>query len=300
MPANVALDSSFERLIDLQSEPERIATGFVFTEGPVWDRRDSSLTFSDIQGNTLYRWTEAGGAEVFRRPSGEANGNTLDRQGRLITCEHANRRVSRTLPDGTVETIASHYQGKLLNSPNDAVCAANGDVYFTDPPYGLRRPDGSFAPQELPYSGVYRISAADGALTLLAEDFVRPNGLVISSDQRTIFIDDTQAHVVRAFDLTPNGLRNGRLFADVSRGDIIGLPDGMKMDLEGNLYVTANTAEGVWVFAPGGRHVGFIGVPEPPANLAWGGDDWKTLFITARSSVYRLRMKVAGQPVGPN
>lgn len=176
--------------------------------------------------------------------------------------------------------------------------STNGDLYFTDPPYGLRRPDGTFGPREVPFNGVYRVAADDGSLTLLVDDFVRPNGLVISNDGRQMYVDDTDRHEVRRFDLTSAGrLANGRLFADVCYGETQGRPDGMKLDTEGNLYVTANTAEGVWVYAPDGTLLGFLGVPEPPANLGWGGPGNRTLFITACTSVYRLGMKVSGQPL---
>ena len=298
MSATVVHDARLQALADPAATAEKIAGGCIFTEGPVWDHRDSSLIFSDVRGDTMYRWTEAGGQEVLRRPSGVANGNTYDRAGRLVTCEHRNRRVSRTLSDGRVETVVSHYEGKRLNSPNDIVGAPNGDLYFTDPPYGLRRPDGTFGPQEIPFNGVYRIAAADGSLTAVAEDFERPNGLVISNDGRQLYVDDTERHHVRVFDLGADGrLANGRVFVDVSHGETTGRPDGMKLDARGNLYVTANTAEGVWVYAPDGTLLGFIGVPEPPANLAWGGPDNSTLFITANTSVYRLQMKVSGQPL---
>jgi len=298
MAGIVAFTPELQRLVDLDAPVEKIASGCVFTEGPVWNSREGSLTFSDIPGQTLYRWTEGGGQTVLRSPSGGANGNTLDRQGRLVTCEHANRRVSRTAADGSVETIASHFDGKRLNSPNDVIPCANGDLIFTDPPYGLRQPDGSFAPQEVLFNGVFRWSARDGSLRVLVDDFVRPNGLVLTADESRLYICDTQLHHVRVFDVAADGsLADGRVFADVSREDLIGRPDGMKIDSEGNLYVTANTPEGVWVYDPSGRHLGFIGVAESPANCAWGGQDWRTLFVTAQTSVYRLRMKVAGQRV---
>ncbi|MBI3330145.1 MAG: SMP-30/gluconolactonase/LRE family protein [Nitrospinae bacterium] len=173
-----------------------------------------------------------------------------------------------------------------------------GDIYFTDPPYGLRQPDGSFVGQELDCYGVYRCSPADGRLTLLIDDFVRPNGLVLNAAETQLFICDTERHHVRVFDMGADGtLRNGRVFVELTHADLVGRPDGMKMDVEGNLYVAGSTPEGLWVFNPEGRLIGLIGVPEGPANLAWGGVDWKTLFVTARTSVYRIPMKVAGMPV---
>jgi sugar lactone lactonase YvrE len=298
MSPTVIHDARLRALVDPVTAAEKIAGGCIFTEGPVWNRLDNSLIFSDIQGDTLYRWTADRGQEVFRHPSGQANGNTYDQTGCLVSCEHQNRRVSRTLADGSVETLVSHYEGRRLNSPNDVVSAPSGDLYFTDPPYGLRQPDGTFAAQEIPFNGVYRLAAADSGVTAVATDFERPNGLVISNDGRQIYIDDTHRHHVRLFDLgADGGLTNDRIFADVSHGETTGHPDGMKLDVQGNLYIAANTADGIWVYAPDGALLGCIAVPEFPANLAWGGPDNTTLFITARTSVYRLQMKVPGQPM---
>ncbi len=274
---------------------ERIATGFRFTEGPVWHARERALVFSDVYGDAMHRWTEAGGSTVLRKPSAQANGNTYDRQGRLVTCEHASRRVSRTLADGTIETVVSHYEGKRLNSPNDLVCARNGELLFTDPPYGLRQPDGSFAGEELPFRGVYRWS---GALQLIADDFELPNGLALSADESRLYVADTGRAHLRVFDVAGDGsLRNGREFARLRHGESVGRPDGIKLDVNGNVYVAAHIPKAIWIFSPAGEHLGFIEVPEAPANLAWGGDDWRSLFVTANTSVYRLRMDVAGLPV---
>jgi gluconolactonase len=298
MSDTVVLDARLEALVDPAATPEKIAGGCVFTEGPLWSHRDNTLTFSDVRGNAMYCWSEATGQQVYRKPSQVSNGNTWDREGNLVTCEHEGRRVSRTYPDGRVETVVGRFEGKLLNSPNDVVGATNGDLYFTDPPYGLRQPDGTFAPGEYGVNGVFRISASDGSLTLVVDDFERPNGIVISLDGRQMYIDDTDRHHVRLFDIgADGGLGNGRVFADITHGSTVGRPDGMKLDSQGNLYVTANTAEGVWVYAPDGTLLGFIGTPEGPANCAWGGPDNRTLFITACTSVYRLQMKVSGQPI---
>ena len=294
----VALDNRLAELIDLDAQPQQIASGFVFTEGPLWHPRERHLTFSDVRGDAMYRWSESGGTAVFRKPSSVANGNTWDREGNLVSCEHEGRRLSRTKADGSVETIVSHFDGKRLNSPNDVICLANGDLVFTDPPYGLRQPDGNFGPQEVPFQGVFRWVAAAGAVTALVTDFNRPNGLVISDDGRTLYVCDTDQHQVRAFDIGSDGsLSNGRLFVDVQHGDAVGRPDGMKLDSLGNLYVAANTMEGIWVYSPDGELLGLIGLPETPANLAWGGDDWRTMFVTASTSVYRLPMKIPGQAV---
>jgi gluconolactonase len=271
----------------------------VFTEGPLWHPKERHFTFSDVRSKTMHRWTESGGTKVFRGSDGAGpNGNTWDRKGNLITCEHDNRRVSRTKADGTIEAVVDRFDGHRLNSPNDVICTRNGDLCFTDPTFGLRGPDGAIVGQEYPFPGVFRYSPSSGTLRVLADDFQAPNGLVLTDDERTMYICDTRLHNVRVFDVAADGsLSNGREFVDVSRGDTTGRPDGMKLDSRGNLYVTANVAEGLWVYAPDGTLLGLIGVGESPANCAWGGDDWQTLFVTANTSVYRLRMKVAGQPV---
>jgi sugar lactone lactonase YvrE len=295
--AVVALDQRLNNLVDPNVEVEQIATGYVFTEGPVWNSKDKSVIFSCIRTATQYRWTEATGAVVYRQPSDEANGDTYDLQGNLITCEHKGRRLSITKPGGKPETLVDNYKGRKLNSPNDVVCMANGDLLFTDPNYGLRQPDGTFLPGELSFNGIFRLQPS-GELTLLNAEFDAPNGLVVTDDQKTLLVDDTRHSWVRGFAIHDDGsLHNMYHFCDVKHGDTVGRPDGMKLDSQGNLYVTANTAEGLWVYDKTGTLLGFIGLPESPANCAWGGDDWQTLFVTAQTSVYRLRMKVAGQKV---
>lgn len=269
-------------------EPERIATNLQFTEGPVW-HPDGYLLFSDIPANRIYRWEPGKGLTVLREPSGNSNGLTLDREGRLIACEHGNRRVSRTEADGRVVSLAERYQGKRLNSPNDVVVRSDGSIYFTDPPYGVQPEQ-----RELDFQGVYRL-APDGTLTLLVGDFERPNGLCFSPDEKVLYIADTARRHVRAFEVLPDGsLGKGRIFADVSTAppSLVGGPDGMKVDEEGNLYVT-NT-DGVWVISPEGKHLGTIITPERPANCAFGDADRRSLYITARTSVYRVRVKVPG------
>jgi len=264
---------------------EKVASGFQFTEGPVW-HPEGFLIFSDIPANRIVKWTGPNKVETFRKPSGNSNGLFFDLKGRLIACEHGNRRVSRTELDGKVITLADKYQGKRLNSPNDAVVKSNGSIYFTDPPYGIRPPQ----KKELPFNGVYRISP-DGKLTLLAKDFNRPNGIALSPDEKTLYVADTAGGHVRAFDVQPNGtLKGGRLFCNVPG------PDGMAVDVKGNLYVTS---AGVAVFNPNGKKVGEIKIAERPANCCFGGPDNKTLFVTARTSLYRIRLKVAGLKVGP-
>jgi len=297
--AVVALDSRLNDLVDPNVQVDQIATGCVFTEGPLWDPRDDSLIFSDVRTGIMRRWTKDG-VQVFREKeqSGIANGNTWDKDGNLLTCEHSGRRVSRTLRDGSVETLAGKWGDKRLNSPNDVLCAANGDVLFTDPTYGLRQPDGSIAGQEYPHPGVCRLSAEKGTLQMIAKDFAAPNGLALTEDGSKMYICDTREQHIRIFDVTHDGLlENGRVFCEAKHGEHQGRPDGMKLDSQGNVYLAANSPEGIWVFDPQGKLLGFIGVGESPANLAWGGEDWQTMYVTAQTSVYRLRMKVPGQPV---
>jgi sugar lactone lactonase YvrE len=298
----VAFDNRLWDLVNLDAKVEQLASGFEFTEGPVWDNQRNSLVFSDVRARRVYRWSEHHGTELIRDASGGANGNAFDPRGHLVTCEGANRRMTRTNAGGAIEVIADRYDGKRFNSPNDVVCSRVGDVLFTDPPYGLRGPDGVIHGQELPFNGVFRISGRNGDLSVLADDFDRPNGIALSVDQTQLFVADTARQHVRAFDLSTEGrLTNGRVFVEEIRGQTVGTlaagPDGMKFDSRGNLYVAANTAEGVWVYSADGEGLGSIGLPEPPANLAWGGSDRQTLFITARSSVYGVRMNIPGPPV---
>lgn len=283
---------SFQRLAPVL---ERVATGFTFTEGPVW--RGEDLLFSDIPNSRTIRYRplpEGPEITTFRTPTGNANGLTLDRQGNLLCCEHSGRRVSRVDGQGAVEMVVDNYQGKRLNSPNDLVVRSDGSIFFTDPPYGLR---GGTEGKELPVNGVFRVDPR-GTLHLLVDDFERPNGLAFSPDEKTLYVDDSARRHIRAFDVARDGsLANGRLFCELHpRGDEQGVPDGMKVDQEGHVYCTGPA--GVWIFDPTGRLLGRVVMPEVPANLAWGDADWRTLYITARSSLYRIRMQVPGVPVG--
>jgi len=283
---------NFNDIVPKDSKLEKIATGFVFTEGPIWDASQGCLFFSDIPANKMRKWTEAKGIEIFREPSGKSNGLTLDKQGRLIACEHANRRVSRTEKDGAIVTIADNYDGKKLNSPNDVVVKSDGSIYFSDPPYGLTADFGNLGEQELPFQGVYRLSADGKTLTLLTDEFYRPNGLAFSPDESLLYIDDSENVFVRVFDVKPDGtISNGRMFAEL-KGTEPGTTDGMKVDSKGNVYVTG--PGGIWVYDPSGEKLGRIDVPEVAANIAWGDKDWKTLYITGSTSVYRIRLSIEG------
>ncbi|MGV2826556.1 SMP-30/gluconolactonase/LRE family protein [Myxosarcina sp. GI1(2024)] len=283
----LATKKNLEKLLDSNERLELVAENFEFTEGPVW-HPDGFLLFSDVRANTIYQWQPKQTAQVFRHPSGKANGNILDRQGRLVTAEHENRRVSRTEKDGTVITLASHYQEKQLNSPNDLAVRSDGSIYFSDPPYGVKSEQ-----EELGFYGVYRI-ARDGKLTLLVDDFVRPNGIVFSPDETKLYINDSQRRHIRVFEVEPDGtLGNGRVFAKLESSGERGAPDGMEVDVEGNLYSTG--PGGVWIFAPSGELLGKIPVPEAATNLAWGDSDRQTLYITANTSVYRIRLNIAGR-----
>jgi gluconolactonase len=281
---------------------EKIADGFQFTEGAVWDSRVGCLLFSDIIGNRIYRWTPGAGVSVWREPSGMSNGLTLDREGRLCACEHGNRRVSCTEADGTVTLLAERFEGKRLNSPNDLVFRSDGTLFFTDPPYGLTPPYGMEGQQaELDFHGLFRLTPA-GTLIPDCKDFDRPNGLSLSPDERILYVADTSQYHVRCFDVAPDGsLSGGQVFAEL-RGEGGGRPDGMKVDARGNLWCTG--PGGVWVFCPEGEHLGSIRVPErQTANVAWGqsghsaDEPWTWLYMTSHVSVYRLHVSAPGLPV---
>ncbi|MBD3183043.1 SMP-30/gluconolactonase/LRE family protein [Candidatus Poribacteria bacterium] len=285
----------FSDIVPEDSKLERLVTGFEFTEGPVWDTVQKCLFFSDIPGNKIYRWENGKGLNLFREPSGKSNGLTFDKQRRLVACEHANRRVSRTEEDGTVITIADSFNGKKLNSPNDVVVKSDGSIYFTDPPYGLTADFGVLGEQELPFQGVYRLSADGENLQLLVDDFEKPNGLAFSPDESLLYIDDTDGINIRVFDVNDDGtISNSRAFTEIS-GDEEGNVDGMKVDSQGNVYVTG--PGGIWIFDPDGNKLGRIDIPEVSANMAWGDDDWKTLYITASTSLYKIQLGIKGIPV---
>ncbi|WP_137930471.1 SMP-30/gluconolactonase/LRE family protein [Mesorhizobium comanense] len=271
---------------------ERLATGYGFIEGPVWHPYEKWLVFSDIPAGRMHRRLASGAIELFREPSGMANGNTLDRQGRLVTCEHATSRVTRAEPNGTTTILATHYRDRQLNSPNDIVVATGGSIYFTDPSYGRVEFYGVPRPQELSFQGVYRIDGDGGRLTLLADDFVQPNGLCFSLDESRLFVNDTERGHVRVFGVEANGDLNGGAVWAVTEGDEPGSPDGMKIDSRGNLYCTG--PGGIHVFDASGELLGVIATPEYCANFTFGDDDFRSLYIAASTSLYRLRVRVPG------
>ena len=295
---------ALEGLVAADAPLERIAGGLAFTEGPLW--RGDHLLFSDIPNKRIARWRRLPeGPELTTFARGCSNGLTLDRQGRVLAAEHDGRRVSRVAEDGTRTTLAERFQGKRLNSPNDIVVKSDGAIYFTDPPYGVHagtvgkpRPPKWWAEpmpgKEQPCNGVYRLDAG-GALTLLVDDFVLPNGLAFSPDERVLYVDDSERKHIRAFDVRSDGtLANGRVLLDMSSSDP-GVPDGFKVDLEGNIFCTG--PGGVWVCRPDGELLGRIILPELPANLGWG-EDGSALFATARTSVYRLPTQTRGAVPG--
>ena len=281
-------------LIPADANVERLATGMQFTEGPVWHACGGFLVFSDIPADQMKRWSPIDGLTDYRVPSGKSNGLTYDRQGRLLACEHANRRVTRTEADGSISVIASHYQGKRLNSPNDLIVKSDGSIYFSDPPYGLGEAFSEPAEQEQPGNGVYRLSPDGKTLTVLVDDFDRPNGLCFSPDESLLYVDDTARMHIRVFQVQADGgIDKGRLFAEENGEG--GVPGGMKVDVRGNVYLTG--PGGIWIFSPQGEHLGILKVPEGAANLAFTGPQWRTLIITATTSIYRVECKVPGIPV---
>ncbi len=289
------MDIRHERLaqvIDTDAELDQVVSGYEFLEGPVWHPKEKHLIFSDIVGNTMYRWSAEDGASVFRKPSNMANGNTYDRRGRLLTCEHATSIVTRSESNGSTEIMASHYQGKELNSPNDIVVKRDGGIYFTDPNSGRGPHYGVQREQELPFQGVYRLDPEERALTLLVDDFSKPNGLCFSIDETQLFVNDSDRNHIRVFDVQPDaGLTNGRVWAEtIAEGE--GVPDGMKIDKDENLYCCG--PGGIHVFDKNAESLGVIRMPEQAANFAWGDDDLRSMYITASSTVYRLRTSIPG------
>ncbi len=285
-------DERLRDIVDDNAELEQLETSFDFTEGPVWNHVEQHLTFSDMPGDHMRRWTQFGGITTFRLPSNKANGNAYDRSGRIVTCEHATSRVTRTEADGSITVLASHYDGKELNSPNDVIVKSEGGIYFTDPTYGRLEYFGVPRNTELDFQGVYRVDDDGENLTLLVNDFVQPNGLCFTPDETRLFVNDTEAGHIRVFEVNDEGgLSGGNVWADVT-GDGNGAPDGLKVDAKGNVYCCG--PGGIHVFADDATSLGVIRVPEVAANFCWGEADMKSIFITASSSLYRTRTNVPG------
>ena len=304
----IRVDLALDTIVSSTARLEKVADGFSFTEGPVWvprkDGMEGHLLFSVPNDNIIYRMTTDGDISVFRTKSGYtgfnigeyhqpgSNGLTLDRQGRLTIDQHGNRRVIRVEPRGNITVLADRYDGQRLNSPNDLVYKSDGSLYFTDPPFGLPKVFDD-PRKELPFSGVYRV--ADGKIHLLTTDLDAPNGLAFSPDERYLYVDNwnEKKKVVMRYEVTPDGtLANGRVFFDMTFVPGETALDGMKVDQAGNVYVCG--PGGIWILSPEGKHLGTIKGPEEPHNLAWGDDDARTLYITALSSIYRIRTNIPG------
>jgi gluconolactonase len=284
------------RFVDVAGEDvrvEQVATGFGFTEGPVWDKARRQIIWSDMKHDHMRAWTPEGGVKTYRKPSNRANGNAFDAQGRLVSCEHGTSRVAREEKDGKFTVLASHWQGKELNSPNDLTIKSDGAIYFSDPTFGRVREDvGILRPLMLDFRGVYRVTADASDLKLLADDFEQPNGLCFSLDETQLFINDTVRMHIRVFDVKSDGwISGGRVFAELT-GQGEGRPDGMKLDRDGHLYCTG--PGGLHIFDQSGKCLGVILTPERPTNMAWGDDDLRTLYITAQTSLYRAKLKTPG------
>ena len=312
----VRVDPAFDSLVPPTAKLEKILGGQDFTEGPMY-MREGYLLFSDIPRNTIYKWQADGTVSEFRKPSGYSgtdapkgafigsNGLTVDKQGRLTICEHGNGRVVRIEKNDAVTVLADKFEGKRLNSPNDAVYKSDGALYFTDPPYGFPKEDDD-PKKELKFNGVYRLQ--DGKLQLLTKELTRPNGLAFSPDEKFLYVSNSDAKrkIWMRYDVEADGsIRNGKVFYDVTAQNEDGLPDGMKVDTHGNVYATG--PGGIWVISPEGKHLGTIKPPETPANLHWGknpstvdqapmgsGEYATALYITARTGIYRISLSAVG------
>ena len=299
----VRVDPALNALVPVDAQIEKVAEGFTFIEGPLW-RPFGALWFSDVVGNVVRQWTPDGKVTEILKPGGY-DGNSLpaggyvgpngmihDKDGSVLLCQHGNRQIARVDKDLKVTTFLDKFEGKKLNSPNDLVYHSDGSLYFTDPPYGLPKQDEDPA-KEIKFNGVYRY--ANGKLQAIVRDMTRPNGIALSPDEKTLYVanSDPARKIWMRYDLAANGtVSNGKVFADVTAQTEDGLPDGMKIDAQGNVYATG--PGGVWIYAPDGKHLGTIKPPEAPANCGWG-DDGKTLYMTARTGLYRIKLAVAGK-----
>ena len=291
----------FERIVSRDATLDVVAHGIFFGEGPVWDARNGCLFYTDIIGDTIWKWTPGLGHEVVVRPSNKADGLTLDREGRLVVAGWASRTVWRIEPDGSFVTLASHYDGQKLNTPNDIVVKSDGAIYWTDPTgalfnVGMAGPEDDIQ-RYLDFHGVFRLAPDDGPLSLAIEDCAYPNGLCFSPDESLLYVNDTWLANIRVFDVRPDGsVGNARLFYELV-GHEPGVADGMKVDVEGNVYVTG--PGGIHVIDPRGNLLGRLRLPAHATNLAFGDADWRTLYVTTHSPglVYRVRLNVPGMPV---
>ncbi|HYX00376.1 MAG TPA: SMP-30/gluconolactonase/LRE family protein [Candidatus Elarobacter sp.] len=283
----LAESPKFWTLVDHDAKLSTVATGFGFTEGPVWDPT-GFLYVSDEEINKIFRVYVADGRKEEVISLGDPDGNTYDRERHLLDCASVLRAIIQVEPDGKYKILADRYQGKHFNSPNDVIIGPDGAIYFTDPTLDLAKGER----QEIPFQGVYRLDS-NNEVQLLTKDLAQPNGLAFSPDGKSFYIDDSKQRNIRVYGLGPDGsLTNGRIFGGEPGGKSDGVPDGMKVDRNGNLYVTG--PKGIWVWNPQGHHLGTIAMPEQPANLAWGDADYGTLYITATTSVYRLKTKAHG------
>ena len=302
----IRMDPSLDAVVPRELMVEKLAGGFGFTEGPVWSQ-EGFLLFSDPNENRIYRWSPDGQVSVYRTNSGYtgmdiaeygqpgSNGLAIDRDGRLTILEHGNRRVTRLEKNGTLTVLADRYEGHRLNSPNDLVYKSDGALYFTDPPFGLPKAFDDVR-KELPYSGVFRF--ADNRLTLVAKDLTGPNGIAFSPGEKFLYVTnwDTSHKVVMRYEVAADGsLSNGVVFFDMTGAPGEEALDGLKIDRAGNLFVSG--PGGVWLISPDGRHLGTIRLPELPANMAWGDADGRTLYLTARTGIYRMRVTTGAGPV---
>jgi gluconolactonase len=281
---------------------ERLASGFTTTEGPIWHPSGQYLLFSDMPADIRRRWDARSGARVVMRPANKCNGMTLTRGLALLVCEHSTSRLVIEHPSGEREVLASHWGDRELNSPNDVVTGLDDSIYFSDPAYGRLPVDGVERDQELSFQGVYRV-VPTGELQLLADDFDQPNGLCFSPGYDKLYVNDTPRCHIRVFDVAADGtLKGGAVFRDGIGTGLVsptgvpdgGVVDGMKCDELGNVYCTG--PGGIWVIDPAGSRIGVIEVPEIVSNLNWGDPDWRTLYLAATTSIYRIRMRVAGHP----
>ncbi len=309
----VRLDPALDQIISTDTKVEKLADGFGFVEGPVWVRSGGYLLFSDIPANVIDKWTPDGKVSVFLKPSGftgsdpsdvgsqnnngqaqvtllGSNGVTLDREGRIVFCTHGDRNVVRIEKDGKRAVLADRLEGKRLNSPNDLVFKSDGALYFTDPTAGLRKRDDD-PKKELPFNGVYLLK--NGKLQVLDKTYATPNGIAFAPGEKYLYVNDTTRKLIMRYEVQPDDtIANGKVFIDMSADKAAGVPDGMKVDQKGNVYCTG--PGGFWIMSPEGKHLGTVKTPELPANMAFGDGDAKTLYLTARTGLYRIRLKVAG------